>query len=105
MTFQKYMRTCKLFGLEQISDDCFGFRQFAFITWFGYPMVVDEKDLKKFQIEDEKFIYHSSSEADWGAKMIVKGKDEFKKYLSDFVVWYKDINQKYKLEKIQKDFQ
>lgn len=62
------MRTCKLFGLEQISDDCFGFRQFAFITWFGYPMVVDEKDLKKFQIEDEKFIYHSSSEADWGPK-------------------------------------
>lgn len=37
--------------------------------------------------------------------MIVKGKDEFKKYLFDFVVWYKDINQKYKLDKIQKDFQ
>lgn len=105
MTFQKYMRTCKLFGLEQISDACFGFRQFAFITWFGCPAAVCEKDLKKFHIEDEKFVYHSSSEDDFGGKYDkFKKSDEFKKYLSDFVVWYKDINQKYKLEKIQKDF-
>ena len=105
MTFQKYMRTCKLFGLEQISDDCFGFREFAFITWFGCPAAVCEKDLKKFHIEDEKFIYHSSSEDDIGGKYDkFKKSDEFKKYLTDFVVWYKDINQKYKLEKIQKDF-
>ena len=105
MTFEKYKKICKTFGLEQISDESFGFRQFAFITWFGYPAAICEKDLKKFRIEDEKFIYHSTSEDDFGGKYDkFKKSDEFKKYLTDFVVWYKDINQKYKLQKIQKDF-
>ena len=105
MTFEKYKKICKTFGLEQISDESFGFRQFAFITWFGCPAAICEKDLKKFRIEDEKFIYHSTSEDDFGGKYDkFKKSDEFKKYLTDFVVWYKDINQKYKLQKIQKDF-
>jgi len=64
-----------------------------------------KKDLKNYQIEDEKFIYHSSSEDDFCGKCDkYKQLDEFKKYLNNFVLWYKDINQKYKLEKIQKDF-
>ena len=105
MTFEKYIKICKTFGMEQISDESFGFRQFAFITWFGYPAVICEKDLKKYKIEDEKFIYHSTSEDDFGGKYDkIKRSDEFKKYLTDFVVWYKNLNQKYKLEKIQKDF-
>ena len=105
MTYEKYMKICKAFGLEQISVDSFGFRQFAFISWWGYPVAVCEKDLKKFRIEDEKFVYHSSSEYDFGGKYDkYKTPDEFKKYLTNFVIWYKDINQKYKLEKIQKDF-
>ena len=78
MTFAKYMKICRTFGMEQISDDCFGFRQFAFITWFGYPAAVCEKDLKKFRIEDEKFVYHSSSEDDIGGKYEhFKRSDEF----------------------------
>ena len=106
MTFAKYMKICKSFGIEQISDSCFGFRQFAFITWFcSKPAAVCEKDLKKFLIKDEKFVYQSSSDDDFGAKYDkFNGSDKFKKYLTDFVVWYKDLNQKYKLQKIQKDF-
>lgn len=108
MTFDEYMRTCKLFGLEQILDDYFGFRQYPFITWdpwYSCPKAICKKDLKNYQIEDEKFIYHSSSEDDFCGKYDkYKQLDEFKKYLNNFVLWYKDINQKYKLEKIQKDF-
>lgn len=105
MTFTKYMKICKKFGIEQISDESFGFRQFAFIIWWGYPAAVGEKDLKKYRIEDEKFVYHSSSEDDFGGKYNkFKGSDDFKKYLNNFVIWYKDLNQKYKLDKIQEDF-
>lgn len=50
MTFDEYMKTCKLFGLEQISGDYFGFRQYPFITWdpwYSCPKAICKKRFKK----------------------------------------------------------
>lgn len=95
-----------MYGLDELSDSVFGYKNYGFLHWSGScPSVIPQKYFSQFYVDDGKITYRAINEDDFGPiNEKIKDTKEFKEYLCAFITWVKSLYQQYKLDTVQKDF-